>query len=397
MRKNSTAGSITALSLAGHATEAAVWRFVRDVAAQLDVLHRGGRWHGAVKLESVTVEGKSFTLSAAKENESSVSPIGIDAPSATVCAADDIWHLGACVYTLITGLSPFGGQGRDGQTAHTPLPVFSVSRASAALSGLVARCLAYNPAERLTAEAVVGMADTELSNVEAYCADLENLKYKKPQNRRIRMKTYDFWPEAMISLLLLLLFAHPLSASAQSNAEMEKLIRLTTTMRDQSKRAQVLRELKDDDKWTLMDELRISSNECSFKDKVNMFGVNDIAAEIAQRERGVVNVGGRFMHSADGKHHYSFIELTALAGKTISYTVHGHRGEQQVAVVPFDPKCSYKATFFTDGKEQRAHTVKDGTSYYKVKVGRNGSYEFEITNSSKKNAAFVVITYNPME
>lgn len=397
MKLSNTADSITAQSLAGHATETAVWRFVRDVAAQLTALHQDGKSHGAVKLESVTVEGKSFALSAAKEHGTISANSDALSQSSAQGAADDIWQLGACVYALITGLSPFGGKGRKGQTTHTPMPVFNVSRASAALSGLVERCLAYDPANRLTAEAVVNIADTELSNHEAYCADLENLRFKKPQNRRIRMKTYDFWPEAMVSLLFILMFAHPLSVSAQSDVEMEKLIRLTTTMRDQTKRALVLRELKEDDKWTLMDELRISINECSFNEKVNMFGVNDIAAEIAQRERGIVNVGGRFKHSADGKHKYSFIELTALAGKTITYTVRGHKGEQQVAVVPFDPKCNYKAVFYTDSKERHAHTVKNGTSYFTVKVGRDGSYEFEITNSDKKNASFVVITYNPME
>lgn len=406
MKHDNTAGNITALSLAGHATETGVWRFVRDVAAQLVALHRKGGAHGAVTLDAVTVEGRSFVLngapsSALREGEAKAHEIPVPGrpavSSSPASAADDIWQLGACIYMLITGVAPFGGQGRAGQTAHTPMPVFGLSRASAALSKLAAQCLAYDAAERITAEAVVSVAEAELPRLEAYSSDLENLKFKKPQNRRVRMKTYDFWPEAMVSLLLLLMFAFPQSVAAQTNAELEKLIRLTTTMRNQSKRAQVLRELRDDDKWTLMDELRVNANECTYKDKVNMFGVNDIAAEIAQRERGIINVGGRFKHSADGKHHYSFIELTALAGKTVSYTVRGHGGEQQIAVVPFDPKCRYTAAFYSDGKEQRAHAQKDGTSYFKVKAGRNGSYEFEITNSDKKNASFVVITYNPMK
>lgn len=425
MKRNSIADSITALSLAGHATEMAVWRFVRDVATQLAALHREGRAHGAVTLDAVTVQGPSFVLSTAEgsecfgaasesfsseegatspQSESFSSKEGAACPqsesfSRTVdrSTADDVWQLGACIHTLITGNAPFGGQGRTGQEAHTPMPVFSASRASAAVSALTARCLVYDPAARIAAADIVTLADEELSRYARYCADREHLKYKKPQNRRIRMKTYDFWPEVMVSLLLLLMMVLPQSASAQSNAELEKLIRLTTTMRDQSKRGQVLRELRDDDKWTLMDELRVSINECSYSDKVSMFGVNDIAAEIAQRERGIVNVGGRFKHSADGKHHYSFIELTALAGKAISYVVRGHQGTQQIAVVPFDPKCRYVATCYSDGKEVSPHTVKDGVSYYNVKVDKNGKYEFSIANLDKKNSSFVVITYNPMQ
>lgn len=385
MKRYNTADKTTARNLAGLTTERAAWKLALDLATQLVSLHDEGKAHGGISLDDITVEGSSFTLGTATKNAQQAS------------AADDVWQLGSCVYELIAGNEPFGGKGRVGQEAHSPMPVFSSYKASAALSELTARCMAFNPQERITAKDVADIAAEELVRHEQYCADREHLKYLKPQNRCIRMKTYDFWPEAMVSLLLLFMMAFPQHVFGQSNAEFDKLIRLTTTMRDQTKRAQVLKELKADDKWTLMDELRVDLNECSYGDKVRMFGVNDIAIEIAQYEKGIINVGGRFKHSADGKHHYSFVELTARAGKTISYNVRGHKGEQQIVVIPFDAKSNYSATFRTDGKTVTAHTVKDGMSYFTVGVGQRGNYEFSITNNDKKNASYVVITYNPMK
>lgn len=381
MRQSNTADRMTAHDMAGHATEMATWRFVHDASVQLSALHNEGHSHGNLTLGNVLVEGKTFTLADAKGGGH---------------ASDDVWQLGACIYELLTGGLPFGGQGREGQNRQSPVPVFNESSASRALSVLTARCLAYDASERPSAKEIAATSAQELQRCERYFADTENLKYRKPQNRRIRMKTYTFWPEAMTVLVLLVMLALPQRASAQYNAEMEKLIQLTTTMRNQSKRAYVLKELKDDDKWTLMDELKRDANECTYGDKVNMFGINDIAAEIAQREKGIVNVGGRFKHSADGKHHYSFIELTALAGTSIYYSVAGHTGTQQVAVVPFDAKGKYTATFYSDGKEVKAHTVKDEIAYFTVNVGKYGKYEFEIANNDTKNASFAVITYNPM-
>lgn len=381
MGRNNTADRMTAREMAGHATEMGAWRFVHDVSTQLSALHGEGRTHGGVTLGGVRVEGRTFVLGEAHGG---------------VAAGDDVWQLGACVYELVTGGLPFGGQGREGQRAESPLPVLSESRGSRALSELMASCLAYDSSQRPSAEAIAATSAEELVRCERYFADMENLKYRKPQNRQIRMKTYTFWPEALMCLVLVVMMAVPQRAKAQTDAEMQKLIRLTTTMRDQSKRGYVLGELRADDKWTLMDELRRDANECTYGDRVNMFGLNDIAAEIAQRERGIVNVGGRFKHSADGKHHYSFIELTAVAGQSIYYRVDGHAGTQQIAIVPFDAKSRYTATFYSDGREVKAHTLRDGIAYFTVPVGTHGYYEFEIQNRDAMNASYAVITYNPM-
>lgn len=384
MSKCNTADSISAKYLVGCITELTLWRFVKDIAGQLARIHENNRSHGNVTLSNITITEKDFLLGDGN---------GKGSDSA------DIWNLGACIYELVTGLVPFGGRGRAGQSELSPIPTFSEAKASSPLNLLTKRCLEYKEADRISAKEIVAIAEKELSVTEQYVSDIENLKYRKPQNRRVRMKTYNFWPEAMACIAIMIMLAIPQKVAAQYNAEMEKLIRLTTTMRDQKQRTYVLNELKDDTKWTLMDELQVDANECTYKDKVNMFGINDIAAEIAQREKGTVNVGGRFKHSADGKHNYSFIELTAKAGTSILYQVCSHIGTQQVAIVPFDKNQAYSAVFFlANGKEIKAHAVKDGISYFTVPIGnKTANYSFEITNKGSMNAAFAVITYNPMK
>ena len=379
MRRNNTADNISARSLAGYITELTLWRFVKDIACQLTPLHEVKKAHGVITLSNIMVSGKEFLLGNG---------------NGTGSTSSDIWNLGACIFELVTGNAPFGGKGHEGQNELSPLPSFSETKASKSLSTLTKQCLNFKENDRISVKEIVTIAEKELSVIEQYVSNNENLKYMKPQNRHIRMTTYNFWPEVMASIAIIVMLTIPQTVSAQYNAEMEKLIRLTATMRDQGKRTQVLNELKADTKWTLMDELEFDANECTYGDKVNMFGINDIANEIAQREKGIINVGGRFKHSADPNFQYSFIELTAKAGKTIQYNVKGHKGSQQIAIVPFDKKQSYTAVFITDGKELKAHTIKDGISYYTVAVGKRGNYEFEITNTGTKNASFAVITYN---
>lgn len=379
MNKNNIADKLTARSLAGYATELTVWNFIYDIASQID---KADKTYGQISLDNISIQETKFVL-----NENTASGF----THSTL-----IWQLGTCAYELITGSLPFGGKGKEGQTTMSPLPSFSEARASKAMSTLVKRCLAFKEEDRIKFVELVALAEKGRAEAKKYASDMENLKYKKPQNRCIRMKTYDFWPEAMAVIAFLIMLAMPQTALAQYNQEMEKLIKLTTMMRNQQNRSKVLTELKNDDKWTLMDELARDLNECTYGDKVSMFGVNDIAAEIAQREKGIVNTGGRFRNSTNTNYHYSFIELTAKAGKKIVFRVNGHKGTQQVAVVPFDQRKPYTAIFYTDSKEQQAHTVKDGISYFTVGVGKRGNYEFEISNKDpKNNASFVVITYNP--
>lgn len=379
MKTHHTADSIPAAELSGYATELTAWRLLSDVSQSLLRLHESGKAHGHVVLSEIMLKDAHFALSEGSQ------------PSTP---AADIWQLGACIHEFITGTTPFGGKGMQGQTALSPLPSFSPSKASTELSLLMQQCLAYEESARISIKEVADVAQRELQRCQAYHADKEHLKYHHPQNRTTRMKNYAFWPEAMATLLLFFLLAMPQAASAQVDAEMQKLVRLTTSMRQQGNRQKVLGELLADKHWTMMDELPRHTGECSFRDKVSMFGINGIANEIASREKGIVNVGGRFRDSRNANYPYSFVELTARARQTISYTVTEHKGTQQVAIIPFDAKQKYSATFYVDGVKVQPASTAAGTTYFVFTASKKGTYEFRISNDGTANASFAVITYN---
>lgn len=368
--------------IAGYTTEQTIWHFVQDVAKVLIRLHENKYIHGNVTLENVSIDADSFVLAESCKDGN---------PN------DDIWQLGACAYELLTGNIPFGGKGKDGQTKISPLPSFRESIASAKFTQLVQRCLIYDDNKRITAKEIYEIAKDELLHQERFHSNIEHLKFKKPQNRKIRMKNYGFWPEVMTVLLLLFMFVLPARMSAQVDDEMQKLIQLTTSMRNQSNRQKVLKELLNDTHWAIMDELKNHTGECMFRDPVKMFGMNSIANEIAQREKGIVNVGGRFRDSRNPKYPYSFIERTAKANKTISYQVNGHTGTQQVAVIPFDTKQKYAVSFNVGGKEIKPTNVKDGITYFTFSTSGSDHYVFSISNKNSKNASFVIITYNSQQ
>lgn len=369
-----------ARDIAGYATEGRAWTMLHELAGQLITLHSKHQAHGDISLDTIVLSEGHFQLSESTGMGGSVE--------------DDIWYLGQCVYELLMGTLPFGGQGRQGQTALSSLPSFAENTASRQLSSLVNRCLSYDPSSRPAAQEVADVSAACLKEYQQECQP-ENLKTLKPQNLKTRMRTYHFWPETMGVVIFMLMMLFPANMFAQNNEEIEKLIRLTTTMRKQSKRAEVLKALKNDTRWTLMDEIPVDFNECTYGDKVEMFGVNDIAKEIAQTDKGILSTGGRFKHSADGVHAYSFIEITVKAGRQVQYNVKDHKGRQEIAIVPFDAKQKYKAVVLCDGKESGACATRDEVSYFTVSPGKHGNYHFRIENQGTKNASFVIITYNP--
>lgn len=382
MKIINTVDSLYASEIAGYTTEQTIWHFVRDVAEALVRLHKNRHIHGSVSLENVSIGADSFVLAESSREGS---------PS------DDIWQLGACMYELLTGNIPFGGKGREGQTKFSPLPSFGETIASTRLSQLIQRCLIHDESQRITTTEIYEIAKEELLNQSKYHSDMERLKYQKPQNRKIRMKNYGFWPEIMTIMLLLIMLAVPTHMSAQVDNEMQELIQLTTSMRNQSNRQKVLEKLLNDTHWAIMDELKRHTNECMFRDPVKMFGMNSIANEIAQREKGIVNVGGRFRDSRNPKYPYSFIERTAKAKRTISYQVYGHTGTQQVAIIPFDAKQKYTVSITVGGKEIKPTNEKDGILYFTFNASSSDYYDFSIFNDKSENASFVIITFNSQQ
>lgn len=370
MKRKDTEDKITAESIAGYATELTVWRFFYQIANTIS--NKPCR----VSLKDVIIEGEEFVLST----------------SQTSNHADAVWFLGNSAYQLITGLKMFGGKGLEEMNADIRIPKISMEGVSMELSNLISQCLIGDEKMRCDVNYIIRITEKRINDMEKKVSTKSSLYTRKHIKATIVNDSVHFWKEAMVAVLLMLSFVS-VDVMAQSNPELETLVTLTESMRNQKNRSSVISELMKDDKWTLMDELKYNKNECMYKDKVNMFGMNDIARDIKRKEKSIVKNGGRFVHSADGKHAYSYIEITVKAKSSVTYEVKGHKGVQHIVTVPFDKKQVYSVSG-NGSRKVTATRDEKGLARMVVTPAANGSYTFEIKNEGKKNASFVVITYN---
>lgn len=144
--------------------------------------------------------------------------------------------------------------------------------------------------------------------------------------------------------------------------------------------------------WTMMDELALDKNgECTTKEPVDVFGLNDIGFGILKRRGGVTNTGGRFRDGRDPQYKYSFIEITVRKGATVNYQISGREGEQLFAIVPYETDAQFSGTI-SNGES----FLDNGICYIRLKqkIKKNDAFTLTLTNLSGKNMAFVLINYN---
>lgn len=362
---------LTILSIAGYCTEQTLWNLVHDMALRIKDMPV------KVDVQNVIIDGSEFKINSVASSKSE----------------DAVWHLGRTLYHLATGLPPFGGAELSDLHEDTPIPVIPHTQFSEALCDLVRQCMELNPTARPTIDHITVTSKEQIQKLMKRKTDHSSLRIRMQQKASLLNDKVHFWKEAMTIFILSFLLSIPALTFAQNNPEMEKIVRLTQSMRKQSNRQKVLSELMKDNQWTMMDELKVHVAECSYKDKVSMFGMNDIAREIARKEKGIVNHGNRFKHSADEKHPYSFVELTVQKGGEVCYLVGKHVGRQDIIIVPFDAKQAFSAKG-TGVKRVFAQSNADGTMRMTLTPDSKGNYTFSIKNEGKKNASFVVITYN---
>ena len=147
-------------------------------------------------------------------------------------------------------------------------------------------------------------------------------------------------------------------------------------------------------KITLMDEIKRDENEYKGKD-IHKFKLNQLVTYVYGRQNvGMVSKGDYF-NSREKGIYYSMIEKNIERGKTVSYTITGHQGNQEIVIIPFVASTQYTATI--NGK--KAENKGDGVQYaYIGKVTPQTQITVSITsNGSNKEVydSFVILNYNP--
>lgn len=363
-------------NIAGYMTERAVWQLIGFAAGcdcRADDITPG----------NIAVDNATFSI------------IQRHAPSAHADAPDKARAIGSLAFYALMGTHAFGAEGQ--QPASAEVPYISSAHCSRALSTLLHRCLSFDPARRPT-----------LSEINSAAAANANREYKPKkriatrQGKSYRTSIVGFWPEemAVAILSLALSFLAPVTAAAQTDVpkEMATIISRCRQLRSPGNANKVSREFLYDTEWTLMDEIDIDrKGECTTKDKVSMFGINDMGYRIAKRQGGVANTGGRFRNGQDERYRFSLIEITAKKGCTVSYEITGRKGLQQFAVIPYDRKAAFSVSVGKNGKPFGRSAMKDDVCHVQLsqRVAKTDRFRISIKNSSGRNMAFIIVNYNP--
>ena len=174
--------------------------------------------------------------------------------------------------------------------------------------------------------------------------------------------------------------------------EMASLVLRCLDLRSPHNVGKVSKAMDRDMNWTMMDELAVDKNgECTTKEIVDMFGLNDMGFSILKRHGGVTNAGGRFRDGRDPRYKFSFIEVTVKQGKEVNYDISGREGVQMFAIVPYEKGAKYEASI-PNGES----ISDDSVCYILLKKGLKKEDTFKLTlkNMSDKNMAFAIINYN---
>lgn len=388
---------ITLNDIAGYATEKTIWQMLLNLSCCYDFERLNG-----IMSQSVVVAGNEFLIKDSKAlnvfcNKSFSAPETFGNKVVNYNEKSAVWTLGALAFYTVTGTDVFEGKGGATQTKDTEIPRLSSSHASQELSALIRQCLSCSPQDRPTMDIIRNKAQAALAKPTMPCKKLTCQAGKIYAKSLIK-----FWPEEMVSFILVFfLLLGSINIMAQSQSvfnktaipnEMASLVLRCIDLRSQQNVGKVSKAMDRDMNWTMMDELPLDkAGECTTKDAVDVFGINDIGFSILKRHGGVTNAGGRFRDGRDPRYKYSFIEITVKQGKTVHYNINGREGEQLFAIVPFDKNARFEASI-PNGK-----TFHDNSVCYiqlKRRLTKNDSFPLTIKNNSGKNMSFVLINYN---
>lgn len=382
--------NISLKDIAGLTTERAVWQLMLDLSEYC----RSGSLKD-VAPDTIVVNGSLYEIKD-KAGKDVAAPFAAPetATDNNYTEESEVWTIGAMAFYAITGVHVFEGKGGSTQTPATRVPRISSTHAGRNLSALIHSCLNHSPGCRPGMDKIRETARKSLSVQSVPRKRLANHTGKKYTNSLTK-----FWPDEMVPLIFtLILITLPLRSFAQSFTlseipdEMGSLVMRCFDLRSSRNMDKVSKALERDMNWTMMDELAVDkAGECSTKDIVDTFGLNDLGFSILKRHGGVTNAGGRFRDGRDPRYKYSLIEITVKKDASVNYRIDGRKGEQVFAIVPFEENAGFTASI-----PQAETFTEKGVCYIRLRqaLKKNDSFTLTIKNQSGKNMSFALINYN---
>ena len=176
---------------------------------------------------------------------------------------------------------------------------------------------------------------------------------------------------------------------------MSRLISYAVELRTDGSDDAVYEKLQKDDKWTLMNEVADDlGGQCSLRERIGRFGINDLAIRIEEKNRGKFESAGLFCNGTDPKYDYSFIEKSVKAGKTVNFTVPGREGEQQFVIIPFETGKRLQAKALVEDTSYNFSIDAEGNYHVSFSVSKGTPITLTVSEPDGCASAFVIINHN---
>lgn len=156
--------------------------------------------------------------------------------------------------------------------------------------------------------------------------------------------------------------------------------------------------LKQNNNWTLMDELKDQNDaECIPTKKMKRFNLVPLINEVLTERYGKNIARGDFLNGEDPRFNYSLIEKGIKAKKKVKYTFQGRVGKQDFVVIPCDPTTVLSIKFSKGSSALKTvQQKKDGCVYLHIdaKLKSTDKITLEIENKSNNNVAIAILNHN---
>lgn len=212
---------------------------------------------------------------------------------------------------------------------------------------------------------------------------------------------------SVLKCLLLIIFLFSLCSlcEAQQDSHLRELTAQVVSLRGANKKGRELvaeKMVKSSEKIVLMDEIRPDDNEFVGRNAF-LFLLNPVVANVYSHQHAMLVSKGEYYNSTEKGIHYSAIEKSVQLGKTVSYQITGHIGNQEYVILSFHPDSKFKVSVKLNGNMKcQSGEVKGQWSFTLPQVKARDTMTLQISSlPSKKNKAsfesFAILNHNPQK
>lgn len=152
-------------SMVGKCSQSDIVPFIRDVAAALACLHANSIVHQDIKPENILIDDNlnfkvtDFGISTSRDDSNltyggTFPYMSAERFNGVLEPSGDIWGLGATIFELLEGETPFGDDGGINQAQGNPVPPITKTKVDPYLYNLICSMLDPDPAQRPSADKI---------------------------------------------------------------------------------------------------------------------------------------------------------------------------------------------------------------------------------------------------